>query len=190
MFIQNHIKDMKFAKSHLLPAIISIFALTTLQACKTKKVGMGSNPYGTVKEEAVTEKPETPPAPEPKKVETVAEPVKELPDFNFRNIQFEFNSVVLKTVSYPILDKAATEMKKDPDVKFIINGHSSTEGSAAHNMSLSKDRANSVKTYLVNAGISESRLITKGFGETKPLTNNDTEESRAVNRRVEIEQAP
>jgi len=55
---------------------------------------------------------------------------------------------------------------------------------------MSKDRANSVKTYLVNAGISESRLITKGFGETKPLTNNDTEESRAVNRRVEIEQAP
>lgn len=181
---------MKFAKSHLLPAIISVIALTTFQACKTKKAGIGSNPYGTVKEEPVAEEPKTPPAPEPKKVEPVAEPVKELPDFNFRNIQFEFNSVVLKTVSYPILDKAATEMKKDTNVRFIINGHSSTEGSSEHNMSLSRDRANSVKTYLVNAGVSESRLTTKGFGETKPLTNNDTEESRALNRRVEIELAP
>jgi len=181
---------MKFAKSHLLPAIISVMALTTFQACKTKKAGIGTNPYGTVKEEPVAEKPETPPAPEPKKAEPVAEPVKETPDFNFRNIQFEFNSVVLKTVSYPILDKAATEMKKDANVKFIINGHSSTEGSSEHNMSLSRDRANSVKTYLVNAGVGESRLTTKGYGETKPLTNNDTEESRAVNRRVEIELAP
>lgn len=181
---------MKFAKSHLLPAIISVMALTTFQACKTRKAGMGANPYGTVKEEPAPAKPATPPAPEPKKVEQPAEPVKEVPDFNFRNIQFEFNSVVLKTVSYPILDKAATEMKKDPNVRFIIKGHSSTEGSVAHNMSLSRDRANSVKTYLTNAGVSESRLTTQGYGETKPITNNDTEESRAINRRVEIEVAP
>ncbi|WP_407429889.1 OmpA family protein [Arcticibacter sp.] len=180
---------MKFAKSSLLPVIISLIALTTFQACKTKKAGIGTNPYGTIKEEPEAEKPEAP-APEPKKTEPVAEPVKESPDFNFRNIQFEFNSVVLKTVSYPILDKAATEMKKDVNVRFIINGHSSTEGSAEHNMSLSRDRANSVKTYLVNAGIGESRLTTKGYGETKPITNNDTEESRALNRRVEIEIAP
>ncbi|MGV3704422.1 MAG: OmpA family protein [Arcticibacter sp.] len=180
---------MKFAKSNLLPAIIAVMALTTFQACKTKKAGMGANPYGTVKEEPAPQQAETP-APEPKKVEQPAEPVKEVPDFNFRNIQFEFNSVVLKTVSYPILDKAATEMKKDPNVKFIINGHSSSEGSVEHNMSLSRDRANSVKTYLVNAGVSESRLATKGFGESKPIAKNDTEEARAINRRVEIELAP
>lgn len=78
-------------------------------------------------------------------------------------------------------------MKKDASVNFQLNGNSSAEGSEQHNMDLSVERANSVKTYLVNSGIDASRLIVKGFGESKPLNGNKTEEERAVNRRVEIQ---
>lgn len=85
-----------------------------------------------------------------------------------------------------MLDKIAAEMKKDPSVKFRINGHSSIEGSAEHNMSLSVDRANSVKSYLTNAGIDGSRLTVKGFGATQPTAPNTTEEGKALNRRVEF----
>lgn len=170
---------MKTLKPHLLLAVIAIFAIS-LQACKTKKIAAKPAPVA---------KPAEAPAPAPveeKKEEPAAAPAPEKPNYSFNNIQFEFNSGVLKTASFAILDQAATEMKKDPSVKFILNGHSSAEGTVEHNMSLSVDRANSVKSYLVNAGIPESNLSIKGFGATQPMTSNDTEEGKVLNRRVEI----
>jgi len=127
-----------------------------------------------------------PPPPAPPKQTPPPPPAPEKPDYNFKNIQFEFNSGILKTDAYPILDKAAAEMKKDPSVKFVLNGNSSAEGSEAHNMSLSVERANSVKTYLVNTGVSADVLSVKGYGESKPISPNTDEASRALNRRVEI----
>jgi OmpA-OmpF porin, OOP family len=108
------------------------------------------------------------------------------PSFNYKNILFEFNSAVLKTASYPILDEIAREMKKYPDMKFNLNGHSSAEGTETRNMTLSIDRATAVKSYLVSSGIDGRNLEAKGFGETMPLNNNNTEEARQQNRRVEI----
>jgi OOP family OmpA-OmpF porin len=108
------------------------------------------------------------------------------PTFNYKNILFEFNSSVLKTSSYSVLDDIAREMKKFPSMSFNLNGHSSAEGTEQRNMTLSVDRATAVKSYLVTAGISASNLVTKGFGESKPLTSNDTESGRQLNRRVEI----
>ncbi|WEK20222.1 MAG: OmpA family protein [Candidatus Pedobacter colombiensis] len=170
---------MKFLRTSLLLAAIGLLTMS-VQSCKTKKA--------IVQPPAPVEKPAPPveekkpePTPEPKPA-----PVEEKPDYNFHNVQFEFNSGVLKTASFEVLDRIAAEMKKDPSVKFAINGHSSIEGSAEHNMSLSVDRANSVKSYLVNAGISGSRLIVKGYGATKPAVPNTTEEGRALNRRVEF----
>ncbi|KIO75635.1 membrane protein [Pedobacter lusitanus] len=171
---------MKSQKTHLLLAGIGVFALS-LGACKTKKIVAKPNPP------VVAEKPLEKPiekAPVEEKTETT--PAPEKPDFNFSNVQFEFNSGVLKTASFQILDKVAAEMKKDPSVKFILNGHSSAEGTPEHNMSLSVDRANSVKSYLMNAGISGSNLSIKGFGATEPLKPNTTEEGKELNRRVEI----
>jgi OOP family OmpA-OmpF porin len=107
--------------------------------------------------------------------------------FNYKNIQFEFNSSVLKTSSYLVLDEIARMMKTKPEAKFQLNGHSSAEGTEQRNMMLSVDRANAVKAYLVNNGIKSSNLITKGFGESTPLVSNDTEDGRAKNRRVEIQ---
>ena len=173
---------MKFLRTSLLLPAIALLAIS-VQSCKTKKAIVKPAPPVEAPAPPVEEKkPEPVPEPKPEPA-----PVAEKPDYNFSNVQFEFNSGVLKTASFEILDKVAREMKKDPSVKFILNGHSSLEGSASHNMSLSVDRANSVKLYLVNAGVSSSNLSIKGYGATKPVASNDTEEGKALNRRVEFE---
>ena len=102
----------------------------------------------------------------------------------FETIQFEFNSSVLKTESYPTLDKLSSVLRENGG-KVTTQGYASSEGTAAYNMKLSKDRANSVKTYLVNSGVNASQVTTKGFGEANPIASNDTEEGRIQNRRVE-----
>jgi len=103
----------------------------------------------------------------------------------YANIQFEFDSSVLKTESYPILDLTAADLKSSGAV-CELDGFASSEGTAAHNMRLSRDRANSVKTYLVNSGVSAKKLKVKAFGETHPIADNSTEEGRIKNRRVEF----
>jgi OOP family OmpA-OmpF porin len=108
------------------------------------------------------------------------------PSFNYKNILFEFNSSVLKTASYSVLDEISREMKKYPSMSFNLNGHSSAEGTDKRNMTLSIDRATAVKSYLVTSGINASNLTAKGFGESMPISLNDTEANRQLNRRVEI----
>lgn len=103
----------------------------------------------------------------------------------YSNIQFEFDSSVLKTSSYPVLDATSADMKSNSST-VTLAGYASSEGTAAHNMRLSKDRANSVKTYLVNSGVDAKRLKVKAFGETHPIADNSTEEGRIQNRRVEF----
>jgi OOP family OmpA-OmpF porin len=102
----------------------------------------------------------------------------------FENIQFEFNSSVLKTESYPILDKLSSTLRENGG-KATLTGYASSEGTTAYNLKLSRDRANSVKTYLVNSGVSSSALTVKAMGEANPVASNDTEEGRIQNRRVE-----
>ncbi|RYF37431.1 MAG: OmpA family protein, partial [Chitinophagaceae bacterium] len=99
-------------------------------------------------------------------------------------IQFEFNSSVLKTEAYPILDKLSSMMRENGS-KVTLSGYASSEGTAAYNMKLSRDRSNSVKTYLVNSGVSSSNVTVKALGEANPVASNDTEEGRIQNRRVE-----
>ena len=104
----------------------------------------------------------------------------------YENIQFEFNSSVLRTSAYPSLDKMSAEVRADAAMQIQLDGHASAEGTEEYNMQLSKDRANSVKTYLVNSGVDAGKISTKGFGETRPITSNATEEGRSQNRRVEF----
>lgn len=101
-------------------------------------------------------------------------------------IQFEFNSSVLKTSSYPVLDQLSNDLRSKVILKVELGGHASEEGTTDYNLQLSKDRANAVKTYLVNSGVAASKIVTKGFGETRPVASNTTEEGRQLNRRVEI----
>jgi len=102
----------------------------------------------------------------------------------YEPIQFEFNSSVLKTESYPILDALSSRLREN-NSKVTLKGYASSEGTAAYNMKLSKDRANSVKTYLVNSGVNASQVAARGYGEANPIASNDTEEGRIQNRRVE-----
>lgn len=101
----------------------------------------------------------------------------------YSNIQFEFDSSVLRTSSYPTLDATSADLRST-GATVQVNGYASSEGTAAHNMSLSRDRANSVKTYLVNSGVTASKVKVKAFGETNPIADNSTEEGRVLNRRV------
>ncbi|MFD1771715.1 OmpA family protein [Sphingobacterium suaedae] len=100
-------------------------------------------------------------------------------------IQFEFDSSVLKTESYSTLDKLAKELR-DANGSVTLDGYASAEGTEDYNMNLSNDRANAVKQYLVNAGVSASSITATGYGEANPVASNATEEGRVQNRRVEI----
>ena len=176
---------MTFLKNVALISAV-LLAVAIAPACKSKKP--------LVQKPAPAEEPVKPQVvPDSKKTEPVQQQATEMapppapkPDYNFKNIQFEFNSAVLKTSAYPILDKAAAELKKDPSVKFMLNGYASNEGTDEHNLALSQERANSVKTYLVNSGVSGDILNAKGYGEANPISKNIDEASRALNRRVEI----
>jgi len=174
---------MKFLRSGLTPVVI-LCALVSLQACKAKKL-----PQKPAQPQQTNNTPPPPvqqPKPQPVAASAPPPPPAPKPDYNFSNIQFEFNSSVLKTDAYPLLDQAATAMKADPSAKFNLNGYASIEGTEEYNLTLSQDRANSVKTYLVNSGVSSSQLTAKGFGTTNPVGDNSTEAGRILNRRVEI----
>lgn len=170
-----------------LLAISCALLVLNLSACKPKKIMI--NPGSQIEQTPVQEEP-VEAVEEPVIVQEEPhkdpEPVVEKPNFNFKNILFEFNSSVLKTESYTVLDNIVREMQKDPSANFIINGHSSLEGTAEYNLSLSEDRANAVKRFIVNAGVPSENLSTKGLGASKPVASNDTESGREQNRRVEI----
>ena len=85
-----------------------------------------------------------------------------------------------------MLQEAVLIMKKNPDLKVEVDGHTDSTGSAAYNMTLSVKRAEAIKDHFVSRGIDSNRLTTKGFGLTNPAASNDTKEGRAKNRRVEL----
>ncbi len=101
-------------------------------------------------------------------------------------IQFRVNSAELLRSARPVLDKAAKALTKYGDLHVTIGGHASSEGDDDHNMQLSQDRVVTVREYLIDRGINPERLTARGYGETRPIADNDTEEGRKANRRVEL----
>jgi outer membrane protein OmpA-like peptidoglycan-associated protein len=100
-------------------------------------------------------------------------------------IEFEPSSWKVTEDSQTILDEIAKVMNDHPEVKKVrIEGHTDNQGDAAHNLSLSHKRANNIMHYLVAHGVDANRLDAKGFGDTKPIADNATDEGRAQNRRV------
>jgi outer membrane protein OmpA-like peptidoglycan-associated protein len=101
-------------------------------------------------------------------------------------ITFDIDKSDIKPQSMGTLNMIVKVMKDNPDLKFEIDGHTDNTGQAAHNLTLSQQRAEAVKAQLIKMGIDGSRLTTKGFGDTKPISDNDSPEGKANNRRVEF----
>ena len=103
-----------------------------------------------------------------------------------RGVNFENDSARLTAQAKRLLDDSATTMKNQSNLKVLVAGHTDGNGSDAYNDTLSKERAESVRQYLISKGVEASRLASEGFGKSQPLESNDTAEGRASNRRVEF----
>ena len=101
-------------------------------------------------------------------------------------INFASGSSEISPGSEAILETALSSMKNNPAIVVEISGHTDSRGTRARNMTLSKDRAESVKSWLVSNGIESSRIETEGYGPDKPIDTNDTDEGRLRNRRIEF----
>lgn len=119
-------------------------------------------------------------------VATKSAEVTEAGTWIYKGVQFEINKAELKPSSYPVLDEIAAGLKSQPTIKVEIQGHTDNTGKAAYNQMLSERRAQSVERYLVGKGIAPERLISVGYGLTRPIATNKTADGRAHNRRVEL----
>ncbi len=102
-------------------------------------------------------------------------------------IQFEFNKATLKTSSYATLDGLVELLNAYPDYNLGISAHADNKGDDAYNLRLSDERAASARIYMLSKGMPATRIVSHGYGESKPIADNDTEEGRALNRRVEFD---
>lgn len=101
-------------------------------------------------------------------------------------IVFRYDSDELTEESKAILDRVAQKLVRIKGVKLEVAGHTDARGDAMYNLDLSERRARAVRDYLVEQGVSPSRLIAKGYGQTRPLADNESRDGRATNRRVEL----
>jgi outer membrane protein OmpA-like peptidoglycan-associated protein len=105
----------------------------------------------------------------------------------FENLEFETGKAIIRSTSFASLDELAALLISKPLWKLKISGHTDNVGNDASNMTLSKNRAQSVGKYLQGKGVSTNQLITEWFGETRPIADNDTPQGRQQNRRVEMQ---
>lgn len=103
-----------------------------------------------------------------------------------RNVFFVQSKATLLPESYPELDRLVQIMKDNRTIEIQLEGHTDGRGDPRANIALSEQRVEAVKQYLISKGISEKRIVGKGFGGAKPVVSNDTEENRQLNRRVEF----
>jgi len=103
-----------------------------------------------------------------------------------KNIYFDYDKTTLKSESFVELKKVVDFLKRNTTVEIEISGHTDDKGSDVYNENLSQGRSQAVVDYLISQGIESARLRAHGYGESKPIDSNSTEDGRANNRRVEI----
>lgn len=103
-----------------------------------------------------------------------------------RNVFFDYNKSTLKPESSTELDRLVKILQENPSIRIELSGHTDNTGTDDYNQRLSENRAKSCVDYLIGKGIAASRLEYKGYGESKPIDTNNTEEGRANNRRTEF----
>jgi OmpA-OmpF porin, OOP family len=99
-------------------------------------------------------------------------------------VTFELNAARLTDGSRSILDPVAADLQKFPQLRIELQGHTDSAGSDQYNLELSQQRADAVRSYLIERGVAPSQLVAKGYGESQPAASNDTAPGRATNRRV------
>jgi len=105
-------------------------------------------------------------------------------------ITFATDSAAVQPQFQPTLNEVASVLSQYPKTYIDIYGHTDSTGSEAYNQSLSERRAQSVASYLAGHGVQSARMATRGYGEMQPIANNETEDGRQANRRVEIKIVP
>lgn len=170
----NALKDMidSAYKTHL--------ACNTEGACKMARDAIGKIKALSCPSKAAVPEPPLGPVPS-------AEPTPEMAKYCITlNILFDIDKAVIRDEYRDEVGRVATFMQKFPSTTAVIEGHTDDVGSDEHNMQLSQQRAESVVNYLVDKfGIDRSRLAAKGYGKTRPIADNATEEGRQKNRRIE-----
>jgi outer membrane protein OmpA-like peptidoglycan-associated protein len=121
----------------------------------------------------IAQAPPPPPAPKAEKIV-------------LRGVNFDFDKSNIRSDAQPVLEEAVRTLKEHGTIDIIAEGHTDGIGSDAYNMKLSHRRADAVKKFLVSHGIAADRIRTEGFGKTRPVASNDTDDGRAQNRRVEL----
>lgn len=102
-------------------------------------------------------------------------------------VLFDYDKAVLQPGALPLFTPVISVLQDNPGLRLHIDGHTDAIGSQAYNLDLSQRRAHAVRSYLIEeGGIDADRLVARGFGKTRPLVPNITEENRALNRRVEL----
>jgi outer membrane protein OmpA-like peptidoglycan-associated protein len=130
----------------------------------------------------VLKSPVPPPEPPPARVEVKQDRI-EIKE----KIQFAFNAAEILPASDGLLTEVANALKEHKEIKKVaIHGHTDSDGETAYNQELSQRRATAVLNWLKAHGVEGSRLESKGFGESKPIADNDTPEGKEKNRRVEF----
>ena len=102
------------------------------------------------------------------------------------DLHFKTGLTELDDASYRLLDQLVDFMSQNSTLKIEIAGHTDSDGSEEFNQTLSEGRAQSAVNYIIEKGVDQNRLVAKGYGETQPIFENDTEENKANNRRVEL----
>jgi OOP family OmpA-OmpF porin len=102
------------------------------------------------------------------------------------NVFFDFDKYDLRSESFVELDRVVTLLKENPAIEIEMSAHTDSKGSDEYNMVLSDNRAKSVREYIVSKGIAANRIVSQGYGETRPVSTNETDDGRQLNRRVEF----
>ncbi|MGB4974428.1 MAG: OmpA family protein, partial [Cyclobacteriaceae bacterium] len=111
-------------------------------------------------------------------------------DVAMRAVQFDTGKATFKQESYTILKQIGNILSRYPDYKLAISGHTDNTGSALANQELSEKRAKACYDYLVSQGISSNRMSWAGFGESRPVADNESLNGKSLNRRVEFNMIP
>ncbi len=106
--------------------------------------------------------------------------------YTLDRVYFDVNKATLREESYNELNELVEYLKRKPDTRIEIAGHTDNTGTEEDNMALSRRRAQRVRQYLIEKGIDEDRVIAKGYGESMPIATNETKEGRQQNRRTEV----